>query len=83
MALNKSTEDKMTALQDALDARFETMRLEISHNHDSMLAEIAILREARSAATGRSSGATALWGFIVGAIGLVAVVISIIVNIVK
>jgi hypothetical protein len=48
-----------------------------------MLVEIKRLREASQTSTGKSEGAGAMWGYVVGAVGLLGLVLSLVVTVMK
>ena len=62
-ALFKAADEKLAALQSNYDSKIEAIR-------ENLTREIAGLRESRSAGEGKTTGANALWGYIVGGFGL-------------
>lgn len=62
-ALMRSIEDKMTVRNAAVDKSLDVIR-----------EDIQSLRESRSVVAGRGAGLNAGWGYLVGAVGLVAAI---------
>ena len=91
MALLKSIEDKMDAQRfshekniDDITKTFSDIRLAISgllsteayeKRHTELQRQVNDLRESRSETTGKSSGANALWGYIVAAAGITLAIV--------
>jgi len=87
MALLKSIEDKMDAqrlshekVNDSFAQSLSDIRLAMTHllaidayetRHAELQRQVNDLRESRSESTGKSTGANALWGYLVGAAGIV------------
>jgi biopolymer transport protein ExbB/TolQ len=64
--------------QMALDAKQTITRAEYSVEYQALIDQINNLRESRDTTAGRGVGANQLWGYIAGAVGLLATVITIV-----
>ncbi len=64
-ALFKSMDEKISGIQSNCDNKLEAIRASFEKNNESLSKEIASLRESRSETSGKTSGANALWGYLV------------------
>jgi SMC interacting uncharacterized protein involved in chromosome segregation len=70
-ALFKAVDDKLAALQSNYESRLDALRASFEKSNENLVKEIAGLREYRSEVSGKSSGANMLFGYFVGAAGIV------------
>lgn len=75
-SLIKSLDDKIESSQANFDAKLDALRASLEKSNDSLAREIASLRESRSELGGKSSGANALWGYIVAIAGIAFAIVS-------
>jgi hypothetical protein len=70
LGLFKAHDDKLEAMRIFFESRLESQRLAFDKSVENLTKEIAGLRESRSEIGGKSTGANALWGYLVGIAGI-------------
>lgn len=70
LGLFKSSDDKLETMRLFFDSKLESQRIAFEKNNESLMKEITSLRESRSEISGKSSGANALFGYLVGVAGI-------------
>lgn len=73
----------ITTTNKTLDEKINSIKTFYDSKIDDVKKEIAGLRESRSESGGKSKGGEAIWGYVVGVIGLIAVVIGVVINLAK
>lgn len=74
-ALFRAVDEKLIVIQSNYERRLEVLQSNIEKINESLVKEIAGLREYRSETSGKTIGANALWGYLVGAAGVILAVI--------
>ena len=74
-ALFRAVEDKIIAMQGSYDGKLESLRASFEKSNENLVKEIAGLREYRSETSGKTLGVATLWGYLVGAAGVILAVI--------
>ena len=80
---NKANADKVESMRLFFEDKLESQRIALLASIEKNQTDIIALREYRSQTTGKSTGATQLWGYIVGATGILIALVSIALAILK